>query len=207
MGDNMTSNLRKRRKAIGLTLEEVAQAVGTTKATVMKLEKGQMQMTEIWMKRLAGPLQCQPSDFIAEEWPADVPVIGLVDGQDRLALYRPLPAAGMGEVTRYWEGLEVVERPPEGGYRQIIAVRVRCEDYGPLLPIDSLIYAADPIDSHFKKYLEQIVICVNEDGRVMLGKLKGSPKYGEFLLVSLVNSSEESIVLHWCAKVIFFKPM
>lgn len=202
----MSNQLKQRRKELNLTQEMVAGAVGTTKATIMKLEKGQMQLTESWMKRLATPLQCKPSDLIAEHWPTDVPLIGLVTSKEGLALYRPLPATNLREAGNYWEGLEVVERPPEGGYRQVVAMRVQGDEFEPFLSAGSLIYAADPIEKDFKKYLNQMVICRLNSGATVIKKLRAASNYGAFTLEGINSELMQNVEINWCAKIIFFKP-
>lgn len=202
----MSNHLRKRRKELKLTLDKVARAVGSTKATVMKLERGHMNLTETWMKKLAVPLQCDPRDFIAKEWPSDIPVIGLVCSRDILALYRPLPPKGLAEPAKYWQGLEEVERPPEGGYRDIIALRVQSNEMGIFLPEGSLIYAADPIEKNFKKYLNQTVVCKLRDGTMLIKKLENGSAYGCYNLRNMSGNVMENVEISWCARVIFFKP-
>jgi transcriptional regulator with XRE-family HTH domain len=183
------SLLRRRRKELGLTLQEVADAVNSTKATIMKLEKGDMQLTESWMRRLAMPLACDPADLMAEEWPADVPVVGLICDGGILALYRPLPQAGLAEAADHWKGLEVVDRPPDGGHRGVVALRVQGGELEPFFRAGTLIYAADPIERDFKQYLNSI--------------------YNRYSLLRPMDATElhENVEIVWCSLVIYLKPM
>ncbi len=204
----MANHVKVRRKALDLTLEEIAKAIGTTKATVMKLERGHMQLTESWLQRLSKPLKCDPTDLIADEWPADVPVIGLIMEKGVLALYRPLPKKGLSEPQQYWQGLEVAERPPEGGYRHVVALKVHGDELEPFLSAGSLVYAADPIEKDFRKYFNQIVVCQLKNGAVYIKKMTGGSSYGRYHLYSLSMPGDviKDVEMAWCAKVIFFKP-
>lgn len=202
------SVLRQRRKELDLTLQEVADAVGATKATIMKLETGAMQLTESWMRRLSVPLACDPADLMAEEWPADVPVVGLVCEGGILALYRPLPAAGLAEAADHWKGLETVDRPPDGGHRNIIALRVQGDELEPFFRAGTLVYAADPIERNFKQYLDRLVVCRQQHGALCLGRLAQGSIYNRYSLLRPSDASEiyENIELSWCSLIIYFKP-
>jgi len=205
----MANHVKVRRKQLGLTLQQIADAIDTTKATVMKLEKGQMQLTENWLERLSEPLACNPQDLISDIWPANVPVIGVVMEKGVLALFRPLPQQGLGESGQYWQGLEEVERPPETGYRNVVAFKVQGEAMQPFLSEGSIIYAGDPIAKDFKKYFNRQVVCQLRNGTVVLCRLMQGSSYGRYHLVSLVNPGDimKNSEISWCAKVIFFKPV
>ncbi|MEJ0062123.1 MAG: helix-turn-helix transcriptional regulator [Alphaproteobacteria bacterium] len=57
----MTPNhIRFWRQKRGWTLQQLAEAAGTTKAQVDKLERGSRRLTVDWMVRLAKPLGCDP---------------------------------------------------------------------------------------------------------------------------------------------------
>lgn len=63
---NRIQEWRKRRE---LSQEQLANAVHTTKAQISKLEKGDRQLTETWMKRLASALGCMPHELMIEPAP------------------------------------------------------------------------------------------------------------------------------------------
>ncbi|WP_020591449.1 XRE family transcriptional regulator [Kiloniella laminariae] len=60
----MDNRIKELRQAKGLTLQQVADKAGTTKAQVMKLEKGDRRLTDIWMVRLAIALACDPKELM-----------------------------------------------------------------------------------------------------------------------------------------------
>ncbi len=63
-GSNRIRALRQRR---GWTLQQLADASGTSKSQIDKLEKGERRLTVDWMVRLAKPLGCDPRDLLAED--------------------------------------------------------------------------------------------------------------------------------------------
>ncbi|MDD5585610.1 MAG: S24 family peptidase [Alphaproteobacteria bacterium] len=56
--------IRTLRLARGLSLQQLAEAAGTSKSQIDKLEKGVRRLTVDWMVRLAKPLGCDPRDLI-----------------------------------------------------------------------------------------------------------------------------------------------
>ncbi len=56
----MLNHLRALRESRGLTLEQLAAAVGTTNQQISHLELGKRQLTVAWLKRLAAALDCHP---------------------------------------------------------------------------------------------------------------------------------------------------
>ncbi len=69
----MLNHLRALREARGLTLEQLAAAVGTTNQQISHLELGKRQLTVAWLKRLAAALDCHP-------W-------AIVDGEEALEAF------------------------------------------------------------------------------------------------------------------------
>lgn len=56
--------LREWRKDRGLTLEALASRIGSTGATVSRLERGQQPYSQPLLEALADALNCQPADLI-----------------------------------------------------------------------------------------------------------------------------------------------
>jgi transcriptional regulator with XRE-family HTH domain len=68
----MTTSIRAIRKQRGLTLQQLADAVGTTPQTIQRLETGNMSVSVDWLERIAGALGLAPADLLG---PATVPVV------------------------------------------------------------------------------------------------------------------------------------
>jgi transcriptional regulator with XRE-family HTH domain len=64
--------LRAWRKFRHLTLEEVAEAVGTTKAVIQQLETGRMTLSQKWLAKIAPVLGTTPG-FLLDHSPEDLP--------------------------------------------------------------------------------------------------------------------------------------
>jgi len=69
----LLNHLRALREARGLTLEQLAAAVGTTNQMISHLELGKRQLTVAWLRRLATALDCHP-------W-------AIVDGEEALIAF------------------------------------------------------------------------------------------------------------------------
>lgn len=59
-----TNRIREFRQARGWTLQQLADAAGTTKSQIDKLEKGERRLTVDWLMRLAPHLDCDPRDIL-----------------------------------------------------------------------------------------------------------------------------------------------
>ncbi|HSV28777.1 MAG TPA: helix-turn-helix transcriptional regulator [Candidatus Omnitrophota bacterium] len=81
----MQNRIREIRQDRGLSQEQLADKVGTTKAQISKLEKSQRRLTDQWMRRLAVALECHPGELFA-----DTPVGITPEEQAILDLYRGL---------------------------------------------------------------------------------------------------------------------
>ncbi len=63
----MQTKLRSLRLSKGYSMQNLAERIGTSKAQIDKLEKGQRRLTIDWMRRLAGGLDCDLRDILNEE--------------------------------------------------------------------------------------------------------------------------------------------
>jgi transcriptional regulator with XRE-family HTH domain len=60
MAGPLQNHLRELREARGLTLDQLAGAVGTTNQQISHLELGKRQLTVAWLRKLAAVLDCHP---------------------------------------------------------------------------------------------------------------------------------------------------
>jgi len=76
------AEVRKRRKALKITLEELAHNVGTDSGNLSRAERGVQGMSDDLLRGLARELGCTVADFYSSESVVSTPV-----GVKRLALY------------------------------------------------------------------------------------------------------------------------
>lgn len=60
MVERAPNNLRAWRKYRGMTQQELADALDTTKSVISDLERGVVQLNDKWLRKLAPVLQTQP---------------------------------------------------------------------------------------------------------------------------------------------------
>lgn len=58
------SAIKEMRRRRGLSMEALAQRIGTTASQINKLEKRQRRLTDDWLVKLSQALQCNPEDLI-----------------------------------------------------------------------------------------------------------------------------------------------
>ena len=61
----MDNRMTELRKATGLTIQRLAELVGTSNQQISHLEKGHRRLTLEWMERIAEALECHPSDLLS----------------------------------------------------------------------------------------------------------------------------------------------
>lgn len=66
------NRIREIRKAAGLSSDELGRRVGTTGATIRRIEDGSRELTAKWMQRIAEALRVTPSDLIATALVAEI---------------------------------------------------------------------------------------------------------------------------------------
>jgi len=71
------------RKRAALTQKDLAERLGCTPATVMRLEQGQRQLRQHWMERIAMALGVRPADLLPD---ADAGSPGTVDSETLTAV-------------------------------------------------------------------------------------------------------------------------
>lgn len=75
------NRIRELRQEKGLTIEALAELVGTTGATIQRLETGNRQLTEKWINKIAKCLDVQVAELFGNILPVDehgLPVLGEV---------------------------------------------------------------------------------------------------------------------------------
>ena len=96
----MKNRIKELRRGAGLTLQKLADVIGTTPQQINRLERGDRRLTTEWMERVASGLDVHPTELIADDadialrsgltTTADTPVI---PGNAGLRV-RELPAQG-----------------------------------------------------------------------------------------------------------------
>jgi len=61
------SNIKRRRKVLGLTLAEVAKRMNTSRSQVDKMERGERRLTVEWLKKLCLALDCTPLELLPND--------------------------------------------------------------------------------------------------------------------------------------------
>lgn len=74
----MELRIREFRKRRGLTLQELANRIGTTPQTVQRLETAHMTVSTDWLERFATAFEVHPTQLIAGSNDNEIPVVGRI---------------------------------------------------------------------------------------------------------------------------------
>jgi transcriptional regulator with XRE-family HTH domain len=72
----MSTRIREFRKLHGMTLQTLAQKVGTTAQTIQRLETGNMTVSLDWLTRIAEVFKVPAAALLVSEQTASVPILG-----------------------------------------------------------------------------------------------------------------------------------
>lgn len=151
----MRTRIRHFRKARGLTQTELAEALGTTAATVSRLETADMTVSTDWLERLAGALEVNVRDLIGGEPGNLVCQAELRRGGRVATLATGIPLSpSLAEGAR--EPLAFLAAEEMGLYAagdMLIADRVQSEEAGALLGRDCIAAGMDGA-RHFGRLVE-----------------------------------------------------
>lgn len=202
----MKNRIKDIRLAKNMSQQKLADASGTTKATIMKLEKGDMGLTTSWMERLSAGLGCSPFELIGSK-EIQVPVIGTVGAGggicpiDDMPLLQAVSNAHIAkdQGARDQINCDFVAAPPDAS-PDVVAVRVRGDSMLPFMPDGTIVYYRQR-HGNFSECLNKLCVVMLKSGEAMLKILKKSPEYGRYTLMSFNASTIDDVELEWVAKV------
>jgi transcriptional regulator with XRE-family HTH domain len=185
-------NLKRARKARGLTLDRLAEALDTSKGYLSDMESGKRPMPPgPMLERLAHALQIPAAELLRED--ATVPVVGYVAAGAEAHLY----ATGDGNLGQ-------VEAPP-GARPSTVAVEIRGESLGMLFDGWLAFYdeTRDPVTPDL---IGQLCVVGLPDGRVMIKRLLPTPNPDRFHLMANGEGSLLDQQVSWAARVLTMRP-
>lgn len=180
--------LRDARKRAGLSQEALGRAAGSGRSTIVKLESGELPMTEAWAKRLAPHLGIKSHQLIYDE--PQVRIVGYVGAGQRVYAYADTEQAG-----------ETMARPPMTS-GDLLAVEVRGESMLPLAEEGwHIVYTAEAtVDEH--ECLNKVcVVQLDEDESMLVKRVMRGTKPRHYHLASTNAPLIEDAVLRWAAVV------
>jgi len=182
------NRIRHYRRQMGLTQTDLAKRLGTTAATVSRLETDGIKISVDWLTPLAKIFQVQLTDLIDEPSPERIEMLG------------ELSAGGVVTAPRKSIETGFLLRVPA---TVPVAVQIKHDigryNAGTLLIADRL--TGDDV----KRAVDQDCLVGLRGGKIFLRRLIQSPKNGaQFGLVPLEAGAETKYVsqLTWCAPIV-----
>ena len=185
-------NLKRARKARGLTLDRLAEALDSSKGYLSDMESGKRPMPPgPMLERLAAALQIPAAELLRED--VTVPVVGYVAAGAEAHLYQE----GDG-------GLDQVEAPP-GARPSTVAVEIRGESLGMLFDGWLAFYdeTRTPVTADL---IGQLCVVGLPDGRVLIKRLLPTPDPDRFHLLANGEGSLLDQQVSWAARVLTMRP-
>ncbi len=160
----MELRIREWRKRRGLTLRVLAERIGSSEATLSRMETDRIRVTTAWLERIAAALEVSPTDLLADApRPAATPIVAELDGRAQA----DAAPGGAFDLT--------------DGMRDPVACRV-LEDTPPFIRGDHLI--GDRCDDDALAPLAgRLVFGVGEGGDWAFGRLAASDDAATYFVV------------------------
>ncbi|WP_083922924.1 helix-turn-helix domain-containing protein [Neomegalonema perideroedes] len=189
----MKNRIRVFRQRNGMTLRELAEAVGTTPQSVSRLETGNMTLSTDWLERFATVLKVHPVDLLEGPGSRLIQMLGDVDSS--------------GDVTLGRETGLSVDVPAEDP----VAARIE-EAYGPYSAGDILI--GDRMRGDIARAYGRDCLVMADDEAVMLRRVLPPPKGEEVegqglraALASLRPARDPSQAIVYDAPLLWVAPL
>ncbi|MEL6339795.1 MAG: helix-turn-helix domain-containing protein [Myxococcota bacterium] len=187
----MHNRLRELRHAAGLTLQQLADRVGTTAPTVSRLEKGDRELTVKWMRRFGDALGLRPSEILEVSPKLTAQVVGRVGAGDAIHWLSVQGDTGA-------ESLNFSER-----FADLIGVRVRGDSMYPVYRDGDLLFCRPRSGVEISECLGRDCVVQTVTGESFVKTLRQSLLPGRFRLTSYRIPDIEDVALEWASPVVW----
>lgn len=188
---NRLRHIRKQRK---LTLQQVADAAGTSNQMLGMLERGERKLTVEWMEKLAPALGVSVAELLADNGQRKIPVVGYVGaGFQIFSIDDHMKGAGLDEV----------DAPPGPVAKSAVAVIVRGDSMVPVLEEGDVIYYDQQVEGDFDNLLGKLCVVQCADGATYVKQLRRTD--GRYWLHSHNAEPIFPPSITWVARVLWVK--
>jgi phage repressor protein C with HTH and peptisase S24 domain len=196
----MENNLRSIREKMGLTLDQLAEMMGTSQQQLSRLEKGERRLSDVWLRRYEKVGISYLRIFGNDKPPKMVMVLGKIGAG---AMVYPVD-----DHAKNSAGLEEVACPYGEDPEKIVALRVVGDSMEPALQDGDIIYYTRRAEGIEPDAMGNKAVVKLTNDAVLVKKLKAGSKPGKYHLFSINNTSDPILdaTLVWAAKVAFIKP-
>lgn len=177
----MRQRIREFRIRRGMTQSELAEKVGTTAATVSRLETNMMTVSTEWLERFAQVLGVHPAELIERPGSGAIKLIG---------------NAGRGGRVTPMEPLEFRLDPPG----EAVAVEVT-EAQGPYVPGDRLVGERLTGANALHGAGRDCIVAL-KDGAIMLARLAGAPPKATLVPLATGAPVLYDAAIDWIAPIV-----
>jgi phage repressor protein C with HTH and peptisase S24 domain len=190
----MNNRIREIRKKLKLTLEQVAEAAGTTNQHLGMLERGKRGLTLEWMERIAPALGVEVAELLDTADARKIPVVGYVGAGFQIY---PVDDHMKGA------GLDEVDAPPGIVARSAVAVICRGDSMIPVLDDGDVIYYDQQIEGDMDSLIGRLCVVQCTDGATYVKQMKKAD--GRYWLHSHNADPIFPAGIAWAARVLWIK--
>ena len=194
MKPNRISEARRR---AGLTLDQLAERIQTSRGQIYQLEHGKRRLTQDWMERLGEALGCDPADLMPGAR-AQIPVVGI---------------AGAGAAIHFHDdhakgaALDYIDAPPGlPSASSAVALLVQGDSMLPVLEDGWMVVYSRSHEGITEECLNRLCVVRLEDDRTLVKKLKKGKKPGLYELISYNADPMPEQHVSWASRILSIVP-
>lgn len=187
------TNVIAARERANLSRETLAKRIGTTVASIWRVENGKVELTPRWVDKLARAIGCSPNDLLpaaSQVYPGLVEVRRYAAGEARVhpmeGVMPPLPV----QVTVLSDNL--------------VGVLVRTDDCWPRYDQGDVIFYR-PNEDEPASFIGRECVVTTRAGSTFIRRLQAGSKDGLFRLISPRFPDIEEVRVSWAAPICWVK--
>ncbi|MEM6731599.1 MAG: helix-turn-helix domain-containing protein, partial [Myxococcota bacterium] len=189
----MENRLRELRLELGLTLQEVADRLGTTPPTVSRLETGERELTFSWIEKFTEALGQPASVLIGEAAVSRVPVVGYVGAGEAIHWLTTEGDLGLDHVDTNF------------GDEELLAVEVRGDSMYPVYRDRDLVLCPARSTVDVSECLNRDCVVQTTSGTGYIKTLRAGAKKNRFRLSSYRAPDMDEVELAWATPVMWVR--
>jgi transcriptional regulator with XRE-family HTH domain len=167
----MSNRIKELRKIKGLTQEQLAEAVGMSHAYILRIERGERNLSSKWTSKISEVLGVSESELFPQDT-LEMPILGYVGAGDTVNI----------EHIDIDNSQDMTPRP-SGMPKDSIAFRVKGDSMRPMLRDDDLILCL-PQSQNWQNLIGELCVVKTSENEIYIKELRKGYEEGTVRLIS-----------------------
>lgn len=193
---NMTNRIKEIRKKQGLSLQVLADRIGTSNQMIQYLESGKRKLSVDWANKIATGLRVDIMDILGEKKEPSIPLVGYVGSGTEIF---PYSNDLMNSDTFELLEVPIISRAAIPA-KEIMAVKVKGDSMMPVIQDNWIIYYH--AQNSIEKCLRKLCIVKLKNGSCYVKELRKGSKQNHYMLLFYNAAPIEDAQIEWAYPII-----